>query len=213
MMMKFFTILSLLAGLASTAKNQVYAFNYNITSAGSLYLIDVGTTIPGIVSIFTNEATDVEVQGIEWAFTGEEGGDTSIAWQTFVNGVLQVEGTFSLEGVERELPTSIQCGTITISSSKFLLQLLCCHGYYFPSCPCCRQEQGIIFLSKKFAVIRRFDTQCHQTSLIEDHRVLHTQTKIQSQLILSHPSMLHTPHHSLPTDYLYTSKVALPPSK
>ncbi|KAG7373467.1 Na+/H+ antiporter NhaC-like protein [Nitzschia inconspicua] len=95
----------------------VTAFDYNITSAGSLDLTDVSTGIGGLKTIFTGDVTLVSVTGVEWEPSGVVDGDDIVSYTTIVNGVTQATGTISLVGVGRELPTDFDVGNITVLSS------------------------------------------------------------------------------------------------
>jgi hypothetical protein len=116
MKQSFLSILLLLSLLGAA----VHGFDYNITSAGSIFLTDEKTGISGLLTIFTGDITNVEVQDVEWGFTGLDGGDTDVVWSTIVDGVEQASGTFSLVGTERSLPTSIPVGSVVINKSKLL---------------------------------------------------------------------------------------------
>lgn len=56
------------------------------------------------------------MKGLAWNLTGLVNGDTSIAYETFVDGKLAASGTVDLSDVNREIPTSISAGTVTVSS-------------------------------------------------------------------------------------------------
>jgi hypothetical protein len=103
------------------------AFDYNITSAGSLFLTDNSTGISGLQTIFTGDVTLVSVEGVEWGYTGLKGGNSSVTFTTLVDGVVQDEGTISLAGVGRELPTFFDCGSVLISQSELVARR---HVYY-----------------------------------------------------------------------------------
>ena len=107
-------------GLLSLAffASHTHAFDYNISSAGSVFLTDEKTSIVGLKTIFTGDVTLVTATDIEWEFTGMEGGDDFVRWTTIVDGQVQDEGIFNLTEVERELPSAIDCGSITVSKSK-----------------------------------------------------------------------------------------------
>lgn len=59
---------------------------------------------------------EVTVEGLAWEFTGLADGDTAISYETFVDGKLAASGSVDLSDVNRELPTSISAGTVTVSS-------------------------------------------------------------------------------------------------
>jgi hypothetical protein len=116
----------------------VDAFDYSITGVGGLFLADVETGIPGLVTIFTNAKTDVAVEGIEWAESNAPDNITTLFWSTTVDGILQDSGNVSLAGIGRELPNSIDTGTIAIPQSgtsaiKVLLTLSGSDGTPIPT--------------------------------------------------------------------------------
>jgi hypothetical protein len=91
------------------------AFDYSIIGAGSLVLTDVATSIKDVVTLFTNEEVLVTADGIEWDETGAvDGSDNLLFFETLVNGKVQATGNVSLADVGRELPESIDAGTIKV---------------------------------------------------------------------------------------------------
>jgi hypothetical protein len=110
MMMKFVLTLAGLVGFAT-------AFDYSITGAGSIVLTDQETGITDCVTIFTDEFTDVFVDGIEWDETGVvDGSDDLLFWETSLDGEVQASGSMSLADVGRELPTSLSAGSVKPNS-------------------------------------------------------------------------------------------------
>ncbi|KAL3924883.1 MAG: hypothetical protein SGILL_000776 [Bacillariaceae sp.] len=87
-------------------------FDYNISYAGDIVLVDNSTGIGGIVTLFLDDVTNVIVDGVSWEFTGMDGGDAVLTFQTLLNGQVQDEGIVDLGGVERELPTSLEVGSV-----------------------------------------------------------------------------------------------------
>ena len=94
------------------------AFDYNISSAGELFLTDESTGISGIITLFTGDVTLVVADGVEWEPSGVEGGDTAVTFQTLLNGNVVDEGQISLEGTGRQLPTSVDCGSVKTDKGK-----------------------------------------------------------------------------------------------
>jgi hypothetical protein len=91
------------------------SFEYSIVGAGSLVLTDVSTSITDVVTLFTNEELLVTADGIEWEQTGAiNGSDNLLFFETLVNGKVQATGNVSLANVGRELPGSIDAGTIKV---------------------------------------------------------------------------------------------------
>jgi len=112
------TILSSLGlWLFASSSSLVSAFDYNITDAGSLYLIDSKTGISGLKTIFVDDAILVTVEDVTWEYTGLEGGMDIVLYRTLVDGVVQATGNISLADVDRELPTSFDCGSVVVSES------------------------------------------------------------------------------------------------
>jgi hypothetical protein len=95
----------------------VNAFDYNITGIGGILLTDNRTGITDLKTIFRGDPTKVEVVDIQWGYTGYDTNDTTIYYTTIVDGEPQAEGTISLVGVDRELPTSFEVGYIQIDKS------------------------------------------------------------------------------------------------
>jgi Na+/H+ antiporter NhaC len=94
------------------------AFDYNITATGGLSLYDVKSGIDEVVTLFNNEFVTVTVVDIEWgARVAPSNSSNSITYKTYVDGMLQAEGSVSLADVGRELPTSVEAGDISVSSS------------------------------------------------------------------------------------------------
>jgi hypothetical protein len=94
------------------------AFDYEVVDAGNIILTDVETQISPIVTLFLDEPVDVTVDGIGWASnTNTTDGETSLTYETFVNGKIQASGTFDLSDVGRELPGSIPAGQVKVSSN------------------------------------------------------------------------------------------------
>lgn len=93
------------------------AFDYDITG-GDISLADVETGIGSLKTIFTNDEIAVSVDRIQWeANDSNETTDGAIFYFTFVDGALANEGNVTLDGVGRELPSSIDAGTVKVSSS------------------------------------------------------------------------------------------------
>jgi hypothetical protein len=111
-------LLTFLLGSLTLLPASIHAFDYNITSAGDLFLTDVATGIPSLRTIFTGDVTAVAVDGVQWEPSGVEGGDDFVTFTTFLNGEAVETGIISLTDVGRELPTSFQVGTVTVPKSK-----------------------------------------------------------------------------------------------
>lgn len=110
----------LLLGLAAVClpSTTVNAFDYNISSAGSLVLTDNSTGISEIITMFKNDVTLVSVDGVAWDYTGLEGGESLVTYTTIANGVVQDEGAIDISDTTRELPTSFDVGSVQVGKSK-----------------------------------------------------------------------------------------------
>ena len=99
----------------------VTGFDYSLDGAEGLILTDSETGITDLKTIFTDEDTAVTVDGISWVANDDATNTTGslfLFWETFVNGELQDSGNVSLADVGRELPTSIEAGTIKVSDRE-----------------------------------------------------------------------------------------------
>jgi hypothetical protein len=105
-------------GLVMILPTSIRAFDYNISSAGDLFLTDVSTGISGLRTIFTGDAIAVAVDGVTWEPSGVEGGDDFVTFTTSLNGEVVDTGTISLTNVGRELPMSLQVGSVLVPKSK-----------------------------------------------------------------------------------------------
>lgn len=92
------------------------AFDYDIVGAGSIVLTDVRTSISGLETLFVDEEVYVTADGLEWVAndSGSIGG--AIFYETFLDGALMAKGNMTLDGIGRELPTSIDVGTVTVTA-------------------------------------------------------------------------------------------------
>lgn len=116
-------MLAKLALLALVAP--VAAFDYNITSAGSILLTDVATSISPIETLFVNQDAAVTADGLEWAQSGSNSLGALLTYETFVDGVMVASGELNLDEVGRELPSSVDCGTIRVpSGGRYLVEVI-----------------------------------------------------------------------------------------
>jgi hypothetical protein len=105
-------LLHRLLALASLV-GSVTAFDYSLVGAGGISLTDLETGIGGILTIFTDELIGVAVDGLEWNPTGSvDQSDDTLYWETLIDGEVQSSGSMSLADVGRELPTSIDAGSV-----------------------------------------------------------------------------------------------------
>jgi hypothetical protein len=73
------------------------------------------TSISGIETIFVDKETLVSLSGLEWNATGPvNGADNLLHYETFLDGESKATGSISLADVGRELPTGLDCGTISV---------------------------------------------------------------------------------------------------
>jgi hypothetical protein len=112
----FSQLVTLLVGTLCLSK--AGAFDYNISSAGDLFLVDESTGISGITTLFTGEVVLVSVEGVAWEPSGVEGGEEFVIYQTLLNGQVVDEGNISLVGVDRQLPSSLECGSVQTDRCK-----------------------------------------------------------------------------------------------
>jgi hypothetical protein len=113
--MRKMRLLNCLLALASLVGSTA-AFDYSIKGAGEISLTDQETSIGNLVSIFTGEFIDVAVEGLEWEETGDvDGSADMLFWETSIDGEVQSTGSMSLAGVGRELPTSVDVGSVKTS--------------------------------------------------------------------------------------------------
>jgi hypothetical protein len=68
------------------------------------------------MTIFTDSDIGVAVDGLEWEETGSvDQSDDTLYWETLIDGEVQSSGSVSLADVGRELPTSIDAGSVKTS--------------------------------------------------------------------------------------------------
>ena len=63
--------------------------------------------------MFTGEEVNVTLEGMVWEPKQNATNDTTLFYDTFVNGMLEDSGNFSLADVGRELPSELFCGTVS----------------------------------------------------------------------------------------------------
>jgi hypothetical protein len=108
-------LLHRLLALASLVASAA-AFDYSLVGAGGISLTDLETRIGGIMTIFTDSDIGVAVDGLEWEETGSvDQSDDTLYWETLIDGEVQSSGSVSLADVGRELPTSIDAGSVKTS--------------------------------------------------------------------------------------------------
>ena len=91
------------------------AFDYGITEIGSMILTDVATEISPVFTLFVDQGVIVEVTELAWE--GKENpadSDDLVFYKTMVDGVQQASGSVSLNETGRELPSSIEVGTVKV---------------------------------------------------------------------------------------------------
>ena len=94
--------------LAAAARTAVA---YELTGAGDISLTDVKTDISQIRTVFTDEATAVTVNDLEW---GEDMTTvTTLMYETFVNGKSSATGSVELDA-EAGLPSSVVAGEVYV---------------------------------------------------------------------------------------------------
>jgi hypothetical protein len=115
-------ILSVLSISIFSPTGTVTAFDYSLDFEAeeppALSLTDVVTGIPDIKTLFIGEPTLVTVKDLSWMFNdGNASGVDLLLWTTSVDGVVVASGNYSLLEFGRQLPTSVEAGTFTVSSS------------------------------------------------------------------------------------------------
>lgn len=74
------------------------------------------TTIGGLSTIFTNQEMAVTASGLGWSPKDSVEGSTNILkCETLLDGEPVSSGELSLDGLGRELPTDVDCGTLTVT--------------------------------------------------------------------------------------------------
>lgn len=112
-MMKFLS----LAALLSTS---VSAFDYAIKDSPTIGLVDVKTSIDGIKTLFVDNEFDVSVSSVKWkAIENSTNKETTLSWETLVNGVQQDNGTHDLSGSGYLLPDKLSVGRIKVTEGEF----------------------------------------------------------------------------------------------
>jgi hypothetical protein len=98
------------------------SFDYSLdpsSSELSLELVDEPTGISNVKTLFIDEQTNVTVQGISWIpnETVENRNRSHVMeWETYVDGIMVDNGTLSLVGVRRQLPTQISAGSFEVQN-------------------------------------------------------------------------------------------------
>jgi len=115
-MRKVLTAFLCLAGLLTQFSS---AFDYIIVGTEGLLLVDEASGILNIKTLFIGDPVQVHVIGLEWAQVNATAATStdSILYKTYVDGILQAEGSFDLTDVDRELPTQVDAGVITVTTN------------------------------------------------------------------------------------------------
>jgi hypothetical protein len=90
------------------------AFDYSIVGAGSVLLTDAATSISGLETLFVDQEVFVTADGLEWESNDSLSLGGNIFYETFLNGELVASGNMTLDGVGRELPSSIDVGSVIV---------------------------------------------------------------------------------------------------
>eukprot|EP00429_Kryptoperidinium_foliaceum_P008923 CAMPEP_0176011894 /NCGR_PEP_ID=MMETSP0120_2-20121206/5516_1 /TAXON_ID=160619 /ORGANISM="Kryptoperidinium foliaceum, Strain CCMP 1326" /LENGTH=128 /DNA_ID=CAMNT_0017344765 /DNA_START=35 /DNA_END=417 /DNA_ORIENTATION=+ len=102
--------------LLALATAPVAAFDYNLVGAGSVVLTDVSTSISPLQTLFVDQDVSVVADGLEWEANDNATTVTgTLFYETFVDGKLAAQGNMSLDDVGRELPSSVDAGTLSVS--------------------------------------------------------------------------------------------------
>jgi hypothetical protein len=102
------------------------AFDYKVSEIGGLSLTDQATEIPDVKTLFKNEVHLVSVKDLVWAKVDTNATAASnatdsgvllvVQYETFVNDKMVDSGTLELGDVGRELPETLEVGSITPKS-------------------------------------------------------------------------------------------------
>ena len=108
------------AMMMTTTPGPVDAFDYAIVTGDDtgLTLTDEATGITDLVTVFTDDLTSVEMNGVAWEYTGSTSNDTIVRWTLLLNGELADTGEVDIGDTERELPTSFGCGSFKPTKGK-----------------------------------------------------------------------------------------------
>jgi hypothetical protein len=106
--------------VAAAALIPADGFNYMLTSVDGISLTDIATSIENIRTIFTGEAMDVLAIAVAWEANPSNvtNSNNTLRCETYVDDELASVVFLDLSTLgERELPTEISCGTITVEGS------------------------------------------------------------------------------------------------
>jgi hypothetical protein len=99
------------------------SFDYSLNPASSelrLALLDETTGISNIKTLFISEATNITVHGISWLpndiVDSTKERSHALEWTTYVDGIPVDNGTLSLVGLRRQLPTQLSAGSFKVES-------------------------------------------------------------------------------------------------
>jgi hypothetical protein len=117
-------MLTKLALLALAAP--VAAFDYSLAGAGSIVFTDLDTSISPILTLFVDQQAIVTLDGLEWEASSTTNSSTdTIMFETFVDGKLADSGNYPVGDVGRELPSSIDVGTILVpKGGRYTVQVI-----------------------------------------------------------------------------------------
>jgi hypothetical protein len=96
------------------------SFDYSLNPASSevrVELVDETTGISNLKTLFISEATEITVQGISWLpndIVENTNDSRAIEWTTYIDGTTVGNGTMSLVGIRRQLPTQVSAGSFKV---------------------------------------------------------------------------------------------------
>lgn len=95
----------------------VNGYEYELISAGEIGLSDLTTSIVDLQSIFLGDDTKVTCKEVEWNHTGNLEGNSTLYYETYVNGNLETSGSHDYSDSENP-PTAIDAGIINVDQRK-----------------------------------------------------------------------------------------------
>ena len=107
-------MMKLLAGLVCLLWSLPSSNSIKISGAGDLFLVDKETGIEGVLTIFLNEGTGVEVKDITFADVDETAGNSTLTFATYVDGDEAPLSTGTIEIDPTNLPSGIDAGEIIL---------------------------------------------------------------------------------------------------
>ena len=93
------------------------AFDYFLSEVGEISARDFNTGIDGVATLFNGEIVNITVSGLAWAERPENNASSTLEWTTLVGDTVMASGTVNLEEYNKELPTSLSVGSVSVQNS------------------------------------------------------------------------------------------------